>query len=176
MRRISTVPLLALAAVLAMAAVAWAGDMNKSSSPQSTAQQMASMKEAMSKCAVCKPLVPHLDAIGPISMDVVKLDNGVAISHSVAPASVAEFHKAWMEVGQAGAASMNLTDEQAKVQLCEMCQGIRSAVKAGAMMSNGETKRGEMMVLASANPTVQGQIAALGDKCAMMAGMQQAAR
>jgi hypothetical protein len=100
----------------------------------------------------------------------------VAISHSVAPASVAEFHKAWIEVGQAGAASMNLTDEQAKAQLCEMCQGIRSAVKSGALMSNGETKRGEMMVLASKDPAVQGQLSILGDKCAMMAGVQQASR
>jgi hypothetical protein len=172
----STVSLVVCTVAVAVAAVAWAGDMNKSTMSKPTAQQMAGMKDAMMKCAVCKSLVPHLDAIGPVSMEVVKLDNGVAISHSVAPASVAEFHKAWIEVGQAGAASMNLTDEQAKAQLCEMCQGIRSAVKSGALMSNGETKRGEMMVLASKDPAVQGQLSILGDKCAMMAGVQQASR
>jgi hypothetical protein len=176
MRRISTLSLLMCAAAVAVAAVAWAGDMNQGSMAKATPQQAAAMKEAMMKCAVCKSLVPHLESIGPVSMDVVKLDNGIAISHSVAPASVAEFHKAWMEVGQAGAASLNMSDEEAKAKLCEMCQGIRSAVKSGAMMSNGETKRGEMMVLASKDPAVQTQLAALGDKCAMVAGMQQAAR
>lgn len=174
MRRISSISL--VVCTVALAAAAWAGETHKDSMAKPSAQQMAAMKEAMSKCSICKPLVAHLDAIGPISTEVVKLDNGIVIEHSAAPAGAAEFHKACDEMHQAGAQAMKFTDEQAKSQLCEMCQGIRGSIIAGAMMSAGKTKTGEMMVLTSTNPAVQGQLSMLGDKCAMMSGTQQATR
>jgi hypothetical protein len=79
-------------------------------------------------------------------------------------------------MGKAGEASMKMTDAQAKTELCSFCQEMRSAGKAGARFSKGKTKTGDMMVMTSDDPKVQGQLTALGQKCAMMAGDPQASR
>jgi len=176
MRRNSTIALVGCAVVVALSAAAWAGDMHKGSAAKPSAQELAAMKDAMMKCAICKAWAPHLAAVGTISTEVVKLDNGIAMAHTVPPANVAALHKACVDVKQAAGVAMGLSDEQAKVQLCELCQGIRSSVKAGATLSTGDTKSGDLLVLTSSNPALQAQLAALGDKCAMMAGAQQAAR
>jgi hypothetical protein len=49
-----------------------------------------------------------------------------------------------------------------------MCQGIRSAAKAGAVVSSGPTKTGTLLVLTSSDPKVQTQISALQQQCAAM--------
>lgn len=176
MRRITSIVLVCSVAIVAMATAVAAGDMHKGQTAKLSAEQMAAMKDAMMKCAICKAWVPHLQAVGPIATEVVKLDNGIAMSHTVAPANVAALHKACTDVKQAAAQAMSFTDEQAKAQLCELCQGIRSSVKAGAMLSTGDTQNGDLLVLASTNPAVQTQLAALGEKCAMMMATQQASR
>ena len=105
-----------------------------------------------------------------MKMEVAKLNDGIALMHSVTdPAKAATFHAVGKEMGTAGEACIAMTDEQAKTQLCEYCQGIRSVMKAGAKMSQGNTKMGDIMVLTSSDPAVQSQISALGEKCAMMA-------
>ena len=170
--------LIAAACFLVLAcSVAWAGDPAKDSAVQSaSAANMETMKTEMMKCAVCKNMAAHLDEIGPIQSDVVKLNNGFAQIHSVPAAKVATLQKACDEATKACQATVSMTDEQAKTQLCPMCQGIRDAMKAGAHMSQGKTKTGDMMVLTSTDPKVQSQIVALGDKCAMMAAGPQATR
>jgi len=170
--------LIAAACVLALACSAvWAGDPAKdAASKPMSAQHAEMMKAEMMKCAVCKHMAAHLDEIGPIQTDVVKLNDGFAQIHNVPPAKAAALHAACDEMSKAGEASLSMTDEQAKTQLCPMCQGIRDAMKAGAHMSQGKTKTGDMMVLTSTDPKVQSQIVALGDKCAMMAAGPQATR
>jgi Fe-S cluster assembly scaffold protein SufB len=134
------------------------------------AGQMEAMKAAMSKCAVCKIMVPKMDELAPMKMEVVKLNDGVAVMHSVTdPAKAATLHAVCKEMNVAGAASMAMTDEQAKAQLCENCQEIRSIVKAGATMSTGDTKMGDIMVFTSKDPAVLAKINAMGEKCALMA-------
>lgn len=162
--------LIAVACVLALAcSAAWAGDPAKDAAQKTmSADHMAMMKAEMMKCAVCKNMAAHLDEIGPIQADVVKLNNGFAQIHSVAPAKAPTLQKACAEVGKACEASLSMTDEQAKTQLCEMCQGMREAMKAGAQISHGNTKTGDIVVFTSADAKVQTQLAALGDKCAMM--------
>lgn len=146
--------------------IAWAGDMAKPA-----AEQMEAMKAAMAKCSVCKIMVPHMDELGPMKMEVVKLNDGIAVMHNVTdPAKAAKLHAVCKEMGVAGEACMAMTDEQAKAQLCENCQDIRSVVKAGATMSTGDTKMGDIMVFTSSDPAVQAKIAAMGEKCALMAG------
>jgi hypothetical protein len=130
------------------------------------------MKAEMMKCFVCKHIAMHMDEIGPMGMESVKLNDGVAISHWVKgndPKRITAFHAACSEANAAGQASMSMTDEQARTQLCEFCQSIRSAAKAGALLSFGETHSGDIMVLTSSDPAVGGQLAALQQKCAMMA-------
>jgi len=129
-----------------------------------SADHMAMMKAEMMKCAVCKNMAAHLDEIAP-SGNVVKLNNGFAQIHSVAPAKRRPCRRPaprWARL----ASSLSMTDEQAKTQLCEMCQGMREAMKAGAQISHGNTRR---RYRGSPPPTPRCRPArALGDKCAMM--------
>jgi hypothetical protein len=87
------------------------------------------------------------------------------------PAKAAAFHAACKETEAAGMASMSMTDDQAKTDLCPMCQDMRSAMKAGAKMSMGETANGGIMVMTSSDPAVQKSLAAISEKCAMMSKM-----
>ena len=170
--------LIASACVLLMAcSVVWAGGPTKDAAKKGmSAQHMEMMKAEMSKCAVCKHMAAHLDEIGPVQMDVVELNDGVALMHSVEPSKAEIFHKAGAEMHQAGESCMAMTDAEAKSQLCPMCQGMREVMKAGAHMSQGTTQNGDIMVLTSTDPKVQAQIATLGKQCAMMAGGGQATR
>jgi len=159
---------IALFVVLAFALV-WAGDKSAANKAQ-----MEAMKAEMMKCAVCKTMVPQLDAIGPMKMEAVKLDNGLAIVHTVVNTkNVAAFQTACDATNKVGMAAMSWTDEQAKTDLCPFCQDMRTAVKAGAQMSNGHTKKGTIMVLTSADPAVQAQLGTLHEKCAMMAASME---
>ena len=63
-----------------------------------------------------------------------------------------------------------MTDEQVKTELCGFCQGMHSAMKAGAKMSTGMTKMGDIMVLTSSDPAVKAQIDELAKQCEMMMG------
>jgi len=164
---------IAVICMLMLSTSVWAGD--HAMGDQSKHMEM--MKAEMMKCDVCKHMVPHLDEIGPVQTEVIHLNDGMAISHAVAADKVDVFQKAGEECSTAGMQAMNLTDAQAKTQLCAMCQGIRSAVKAGATMSKGNTKNGDLMVLTSSDSKTQMQLTELGDKCAMMmAGSGQAKR
>jgi|GEM_PF-2186128 len=161
---------LALFVILAFALV-WAGDAKKGMTGNS---QMEMMKAEMMKCAVCSKMAPQMDAIGPMKMEAVKLDNGLAIIHTVVNSkNVATFHSTCDEMSKAGEACMTMTDEQAKTDLCQFCQEMRSAMKAGAQMSKGHTKKGGMMVLTSSDPAVQAQLSTLHEKCAMMAASME---
>ena len=154
--------------------LAWAGEAAKSTSaaaPKAApAMDMTAMHAEMMKCAVCKNMAPHMASIGPVmTMDVAKLNDGVAMMHGVSdPAKAAEFHAMCAEMHKAGQATMTMTDEQAASSLCTFCQDIRSAMKAGARMSTGSTKTGEVMVMTSSDPTVQVKLADLATKCEMM--------
>jgi len=166
--------LMVVVCMLLVSTAVWAGD--QSTNSQMSAKQMEMMKSEMMKCDVCKHMAAHLDQIGPIQTDVAQLNDGMAIVHNVPASKATVFHQAGEECAQAGMAAMNYTDEQAQKQLCAMCQGIRSAVKAGATLSQGDTKNGDVMVLTSNDPKVQAQLTALADKCAMMMGEGQAKR
>ncbi len=156
----------ALFVVLAFALV-WAGDKKAANTAQ-----MDAMKAEMMKCAVCKNVAMNMDEIGPMGMEAAKLNDGLAIRHWVKSADakkVAAFHTACNAANQAGQTTLSWTDEQAKTDLCQFCQDMRTAMKAGAHMSYGDTKNGSMMILTSSDPAVQAQLGTLHEKCAMMA-------
>jgi phosphoribosylaminoimidazole (AIR) synthetase len=139
--------------------------------------KMEAMKTEMMKCAVCKNVAMRMDEIGPMGMEPVKLNDGFSVRHWVMsndPAKIAAFHAACDACGKAGEACMTMTDAQAKTDLCGFCQGIRTAMKAGAHMSKGMTKKGDVMVVTSADAAVQGQLTALAEKCEMMAASMEA--
>lgn len=165
--------LTAAACMLTLAAgVAFAGAPAAKGAAPAGAEKMAAMKAVMMKCAVCKHMAAHLDEIGPMTMDVANLNDGVALMHGVKnPAKADAFHAACRETETAGEAAMSMTDEQAKTDLCAMCQDIHTAMKAGAKMSIGDTANGNVMVLTSSDPAVQKTLTGLGEKCAMMAKM-----
>lgn len=147
--------------------VAWGGDVAKST--PASAEKMQAMKAEMMKCAVCKNIAAHMDEIGPMKAEVVRLNDGVAMVHNVTdPSKLTVYRTASAATHKAGEACMDMTDEQAKTQLCSFCQDIRSSMKAGAKMSVGDTKMGDMMVLTSADPAVQTKLSALAEKCEMM--------
>ena len=135
-----------------------------------SAEHMQAMKAEMAKCAVCKTWLTNFDELMPaLKGEVVQLNNGMAMTHRVSDSKKLAMLRATMaETHKAGGACMAMSDEQAKTDLCELCQGIRGAVKSGALMSMGDTKSGDMMVLTSTDPAIQKQLSELGTKCAMM--------
>jgi hypothetical protein len=159
--------------------MAWAGDAAKQATATgakdvtmaASPQKMQEMKAAMMKCAVCKNMATHWDELAPVmTMEVAKLNDGIAMIHGVSdPSKVAMFHADCKLTSTAGEATMAWTDEQAKAQLCDFCNEIRTVMKSGAKMSSGPTKMGDIMIITSADPAVQAKITALGDKCAAMA-------
>ena len=162
---------LAMVMIALAFAVAVAGDMQQGATGKASKK---AMQTEMMKCYVCKHIAMHMDEFGPMGMEAVKLNDGLAVRHWVKsgdPKNVAALHAACTEAKKAGGECMNFTDEQAKSQLCDFCQSIRSAAKAGARLSQGETANGDIMVLTSSDVAVQGQLAALEQKCAMQAAM-----
>ncbi|HXF48171.1 MAG TPA: hypothetical protein VNL73_01940 [Verrucomicrobiae bacterium] len=160
----------ALFVILAIGLV-WAGDKKAAGNAQ-----MEQMKAEMMKCAVCKNVAMHMDEIGPMGMEAAKLNDGLAIRHWVKSsdaAKVAAFHAACNAANKAGEATLGWSDEQAKTDLCQFCQDMRTAMKAGAHMSYGDTKNGSVMVLTSSDPGVQTQLTTLHEKCAMMAASME---
>ncbi len=163
-------------ALMVVLGVALAGDMPKEAASVGakaqvgSAEQMKAMTEAMMNCYVCKHMASHMDELGPVmTMEVAKLNNGVAVMHTITdPAKVAAFHAVGKKMSAAGQECFDWTDEQAKAELCPFCQEIRSVVKAGANMSTGDTKTGDIMVWTSNDPVVQAKISTLGEKCAVM--------
>lgn len=163
--------LAAVGATLVLAGAAVAGEGHKHST--ASMDMKSAMMAEMMKCSVCSHMAPHMESLGPVmKMEVVNLDNGVAIMHKVTDASkLAEFRTMNAEMHAAGGKCMEMSDADAQSKLCSFCQSVRSNVKAGAMMSVGETKTGDMMVLTSGDPAVQKSLAELAANCAMMAEM-----
>lgn len=159
-----------LCAVGLFAGVASAGEGHQHS-PGAVDMKSAMMAE-MKKCEVCSHMAPHLDSLGPVmQMEVVRLNDGVAIMHHVTDAAkLPEFRTVNAEMHAAGGKCMEMSDADAQARLCTFCQDIRTNVKAGATMSAGETKSGDIMILTSSDPAVQKSLGELAAKCAMMAG------
>ncbi len=132
--------------------------------------QMEAMKAEFSKCMMCKNFVPVMGELLPVmENEIVKLDNGMAMVHSVKdPQKVKLLHDVHAKLAASGPACIALSDADAKTQLCSLCQDIRSLVKAGAQMSTGTTKSGDIMVLTSTDPVVQKQLTSFESKCATM--------
>ena len=132
--------------------------------------QMDAMKAEFAKCMMCKDFLPVFDQLMPVMQhEIVKLDNGMAMVCTVTDAQkVKLLHDVNAKMGASADACMNLSDADAQKQLCPMCQGIRSAAKAGAVVSSGPTKTGTLLVLTSNDPKVQTQISALQQQCATM--------
>lgn len=164
--------LVSVIALAVAASVTWAGEPMKAGAG---ASHMAAMQAEMAKCTVCKHMAAHMSEFGTMKMETVQMNNGVAVMHSVDPAKADVYHKAAGEMAEAGGACMTMTDAQAKEQLCSFCQEMRDVMKAGAKMSNGMTKTGDLMVITSDDPAVQAKIAGIGQKCAMMSAMMSGA-
>lgn len=147
-----------------------AGDMH-GKMDHGNADMAMHMKEMMN-CDVCKNMAPHMESLGPVmTMDFAALNDGIAMMHGVSdPAKLDEFRKMSTQMSAAGEACMMLSDEEASTHLCQMCQHMRSAMQAGAKMSMGPTKMGDVMVLTSDDPAVQKQLTELGSMCEMMMG------
>lgn len=166
------VMLTALFVVLAIGLV-WAGDKKATTD----AAKMDGMMAEMMKCAVCKNMASQMEAIGPMGMEVTALNDGMAMRHWVKSddaKKIAAFHTGSAACAKAGEACMTMTDEQAKTDLCQWCQEVRSAMKAGAKMSYGTTKKGDLMVITSPEPTVQAQLTNLRQQAEQWAASMEA--
>jgi hypothetical protein len=150
-----------------------AGNMAAKSAMKPMSPEMQQMMAEMMKCEVCKNLAMHMDVLGPVMKnEAVPLSDGMAEMHTITdPSKLQLFRDSCAAMNKAGAACMTMTDEEASQRLCSYCQGMRSAMKAGAHMSQGETKNGTLMVLTSSDPAVKTQIDGLFTKCAMMNNM-----
>ena len=147
--------------------IAVAGDMTKAATGSAP---MEAMKAEMAKCTVCKIMVPHMDELAPMKMEVVKLTYGVALMHMVdSPAKATKLHAVCKEMSAASESCQAMTDEQATTQLCANCQEMRAVIKAGAAMGIGDTRMGDILVFTSNDPAIQAKINAMGEKCALMA-------
>lgn len=161
--------LTALFVVLAFALV-WAGDKKAAANPQ-----MEQWKAEAAKCAVCKNMVSSMEQLMPVmKMEMVKLDNGMAMTGTITDSKqVANYHGLCDKWSGAMATAMQMNDEQAKTDLCQHCQSMRGVVKAGAQMSYGKTKNGDLLVYSSNDPAVQAKISDFHAQCvAMMSEME----
>src|SRR5262245_21142954 len=83
------------------AGLAFAGTGDKTAG----APDMKAMQAEMMKCSVCKAFGARMADIGPMSMEVVTMDNGMAIIHDVeGDGGLKAFHAAHDEAVKAGAA------------------------------------------------------------------------
>ena len=158
-------------AAFLLVGIAFAGDANQAApTAAATADPMAAMMAEMAKCDVCSHMTSHMATLGPVmKMEVVHLNDGIAMVHKITdPSKMDEFRKVDAEMNAAGTACLALSDADAKTHLCAHCQEIRANVKAGATMSQGQTKDGCMMILTSSDPAIQKNLADFGTKCAMM--------
>lgn len=160
---------LAGALVAGMAAVVTAGSEGKMAG-----HDMNTMMAEMQKCTVCKNMMAGMAEWGPaMKAEVVHLDSGMAMIHNITdPAKLASFQTASAATAKAGAGCMSMTDEQVKTQLCAHCQEMVGLAKAGAQISHGMTKTGDMLVITAKDPETIKRINAFEGKCAaMMAAM-----
>lgn len=137
------------------------------------ASQMEMIKAEFSKCMMCKNYLPVFDELMPVlQTEFVHLDNGMAMVHTVTnPAKVEMLHQVSAKLAEVAGPAMQLSDAEAKTKLCAMCQEIHHLAHAGAMISSGTTKSGDLVLVVSSDPEVQAQIAAFKGQCeAMMAG------
>lgn len=167
---------LAMALVLPLATAANAHEEAAAKSAAaggSSAEAMQAMMAGMMKCAVCSKWGPYMQDLGPVMKgEAIRMSDGMALIHTITdPAKVAVFRSAFAEIHEAGEACMGMTDEEAGTKLCHFCQGMRGAMKAGAHMSVGETKSGNIMVLTSSDPAVKSKLDELYSQCEMMNNM-----
>jgi hypothetical protein len=143
---------------------AWAGE--------PAAADHEAMMAGLMDCAVCKNMAPHMATLMPVmSLEFVEMTNGMAMVHAVSdPSKIAEYHEMSAATAKAGQACMTFSDTEASENLCHFCQSIRSLGKAGATVSHGDTKAGDMLVITSEDPAVQAQIAAFRTQAQEMMG------
>lgn len=135
--------------------------------------QMEMIKAEFSKCMMCKNYLPVFDELMPVlQTEFVHLDNGMVMVHTVTdPAKVEMLHQVNAKLAETAGPAMQLADADAKTKLCPMCQEIRHLAHAGAMISSGTTKSGDLVLVVSSDPEVQAEIVAFKGQCeAMMAG------
>jgi hypothetical protein len=157
--------------ILAVAGVAFAGSPDKMAGKDMKAH-MEMMKAEMTKCAVCKNMLTHMDQYGPtMKSEVIKMNAGMGMMHMISdPKMVAVYQQDCDATAKAGMACVEMTDEQAKTDLCQFCQELRGIAKAGGTISNGHTSNGSILVVMSDKPELQTRINTLATKCeAMMA-------
>ncbi|HXF48170.1 MAG TPA: hypothetical protein VNL73_01935 [Verrucomicrobiae bacterium] len=156
----------ALFVVLAFALV-WAGDAKKGTMDPKMMEQFKA--EAM-KCAVCKNMVGSMEQLMPVTkMEVIKLDNGMAMTGTITdPKLVATYHGLCDKWSAGFATAVQMTDDQAKTDLCEHCRSMRGVVKAGAQASYGKTETGDLLVFSSSDPAVQAKISDFHALCVTM--------
>ena len=143
----------ALALVVAFASMAqvYAGDGHED------------MMKSMMNCTMCSKMAPHMAELEPVLKgEIVELNNGMAMIHTITDAKkVDAYHTVSLSMQEVGAECMAYSDADAKEKLCDHCNGIRSAINAGANFSMGLTENGDMMVLTSEKPEVQAKIDAV---------------
>jgi hypothetical protein len=156
---------MAVALVAGVSALVLAG-----SDAKAPGQDMAAMIAEMQKCAVCKHMVAGLPEFGPsMKSEIVHLPDGMAMIHTITdPTKVAVYHAAAAEVAKAGEAAMTMTPEQIKTQLCSNCQEMVGMAMAGASISHGMTKDGDILIITAKDPALIARINAYQTKCEQM--------
>ena len=158
------------ALVLVVVGAAMAGDMTGSKD-----DMMKAMQAEMMNCMIGKNMVPHMAELMPVmTMELVTLNDGMAVIHGVTdPSKVELLHSCGAKMAEAGEASMELSDDEAKTQLCGPCQGMRTLMVDGAKMSVGDTENGDIMVFTSEDPAVQSKIWAYEQEMRQMMAMHE---
>lgn len=147
------------ASLMTLIALGTAGAVDKKAAANTDA-----MMAEMMNCAVCKHMVAHMDELMPVmSCEVISLDDGVAIAHSSSdPEKVALLQTTSAEMGEACAATLKMSDEEAASALCSLCNQFRGLMASGAHISKGTTKSGDIMIVTSDDAEMQAKIAAVG--------------
>ena len=159
--------LASLGLVVMVALLAWAGGEQK---PQMSMDQM---KAEMSKCTMCKEMLPYMNQEWWMGMkhEVHNLKNGALFIHAYPTATekeLAEIHKMCTAMETAGKGLEKMTAKETQGKLCQHCQEWFSLMKDGAKDEWVLTKTGSIGVVTSDNPKTVAKIHTMADKVRQM--------
>jgi hypothetical protein len=140
--------------------------------PVSAGPSHEEMMEQFASCHICKNVASEMAELAPVMKhEMVAMNDGTAMVCRLTDATKsAKYHAAVDAMHVAGAETMNFTPEQVQTELCPMCQGIHALMSAGATLSHGKSADGSIMVITSADPAVQAQIASFQKMATEMMG------
>lgn len=165
MKKVVSLILLAGFLVLGTLILAMAGEKK-----QMGHMNMEQMKAEMSKCMVCKNIIPHMDKTwGKVNHEVYDLKNGMMMVNTVTDKAILPDYKAMCtSMSTALNEYKKLSEAEAKAKGCEHCQKLHKLGKSGAEFETVQTENGSIMILTTNKPETVKKIHTFAEETRLM--------